>query len=111
MIEQALADATFAIQELTVTMRSMLDALQAVTVKRAQSVDPVPARAPDFKTTSANRQARKAAAKVPRETSAAAESVPSAAAPVTAVSIPYDSVVDAVTRVVEMKGMAEAVRI
>lgn len=111
MLEQVIAENTAAIQEFTVTMKNMLEALKAATVKPNEYEVAVPVRKPDFKTTSANRQARKAAAKVPRETSPAADLGPQAASLPTAVSIPYDSVVDAVTRVVEVKGMGEAVRI
>jgi hypothetical protein len=111
MIEDRIAEATQALQALTLQLQLIVKALAEAGAKRNEYEKAIETRTPDFKTTSANRQARKAAAKVPRETPPAADSAPQAASPPTAVSIPYDSVVDAVTRVVEVKGMGEAVRI
>lgn len=109
MLEQVIAENTAAIQEFTVTMKNMLEALKAATVKPNEYEVAVPVRKPDFKTTSANRQARKAAqaaAKVPRGTAPAADLGITAVESATADEIiAYDTVAAAIMRVLEQKGM------
>lgn len=105
MLEQVIAENTAAIQEFTVTMKNMLEALKAATAKPNEYEVAVPVRKPDFKTTSANRQARKAAekaAKVPPAADLSFTAIESATADE---SIAYDTVAAAIMRVLEQKGM------
>ena len=105
MLEQVIAENTAAIQEFTVTMKNMLEALKAATAKPNEYEVAVPVRKPDFKTTSANRQARKAAEKAAKVPPAADLSF-TAIEPATAdESIAYDTVAAAIMRVLEQKGM------
>ena len=105
MLEQVIAENTAAIQEFTVTMKNMLEALKAATAKPNEYEVAVPVRKPDFKTTSANRQARKAAEKAAKVPPAADLSITAIESATADESIAYDTVAAAIMRVLEQKGM------